>query len=115
MVMEKMYKRTKKMKKIGKILALSGLMLTAMMIAPSIARPESANGVNEQALDLGANNSGMNFVRGQVLGKDSEVEVSKTFVQYGVTTYEGNDIKVMRFATAVKGEIDSLTYTPVIF
>ena len=99
------------MKKLGKILALSSLMITAMMAAPLLTHTGSNNGVEEQALDFGVNGSGLNFVHGQVFGKDETVEVSKTFVQYGVTTYEGNEIKVLRFATAVKGEIESLNYT----
>ena len=99
------------MKKLGKILALSSLMITAMMAAPLLTHNDSNNGVNEQALDFGVNGSGLNFVHGQVFGKDGTVEVSKTFVQYGVTTYEGQEIKVLRFATAVKGEIESLSYS----
>lgn len=99
------------MKKLGKILALSSLMITAMMVAPLLTHKDSNNGVNEQALDFGVNGSALNFVHGQVFGKDGTVEVSKTFVQYGVTTYEGQEIKVLRFATAVKGEIESLAYS----
>ena len=95
------------MKTIKKVLVLASLGLLIGGLNSNV----SANaGLHEGAYDEN-NLQAVNVLRGATLGESDEVQVSKTFVQSGVTTYEGREVGVMRFATAVKGAIDSISYS----
>ena len=92
------------MKKTLGILSLAALMLVGCASTPSNVN----TGFNELAEDKLATLDGRAFVKGAQLGGDETLASSETYVQYGVDV---NNRYVIRFATAVKGNIDSLTYT----
>ena len=62
---------------------------------------------NENATDMITNNNGIKLSK--ALSKEDTIGYSQTFIQHGVN--QKNDNLVLRFATAVKGGIDSLSYT----
>ncbi|MCH5180768.1 MAG: Ig-like domain-containing protein [Erysipelotrichales bacterium] len=79
--------------------------LGAMMAMGHMSAPTASSGMKEFAEDYAANKGvGLHVLRAEGAG----FEYSKTFVQSGVNE-AGED--VLRFATAVKGEVESLSYT----
>ena len=91
------------MKGINKILVLSSLVLGGLALGLSNQQPsmvEYAHDVNNESVQLN--------VRNNQIGNEATVDVSRTFVQYGIRE---NNNYVLRFATAVKGSIDQITYT----
>ena len=65
----------------------------------------------ETATDLLSNEKGIRLSsdEGSYVGSDAVVDYSPTYAQYGTNPETGN--RILRFATAVKGAIESLTYT----
>ena len=91
------------MKGINKILVLSSLVLGGLALGlphQQASMVEYAYDVNNEAVQLN--------VRNNQIGSEDTVDVSRTFVQYGIRE---NNNYVLRFATAVKGSIDQITYT----
>lgn len=91
------------MKGINKILVLSSLVLGGLALGLSNQQPsmvEYTHDVNNESVQLN--------VRNNQIGNEATVDVSRTFVQYGIRE---NNNYVLRFATAVKGSIDQITYT----
>ena len=92
------------MKNVNKVLVLGGLILGAL----ALNVPHKLDMV-EYAEDL--NNEGVQLnLRNNQIGDSETVDVSRTFVQYGVRE---NNNYVLRFATAVKGSVDRISYTRV--
>ena len=91
------------MKVINKILILSSLALGIL----SLNLPAQNISFNEYAYDLDNNAVQLN-VKNVLIGEEETVDVSKTFVQYGIRE---NNNYVLRFATAVKGSVKKITYT----
>lgn len=94
--------------KLSLILLTSSLALAGILLMPT--NSNSHSDVLEAAYDLN-NHTGKQLVRGISVGEGGDVATSNTFVQYALTEYEGNSVYVMRFATAVKGDIDSIFYS----
>lgn len=91
------------MKGINKILVLSSLVLGGLALGlphQQASMVEYAHDVNNESVQLN--------VRNNQIGSEATVDVSRTFVQYGIRE---NNNYVLRFATAVKGSIDQITYT----
>lgn len=65
----------------------------------------------ESTTDLLSNDKGIRFAADaeSFVGSDEVVAYSPTYAQYGTNPETGN--KVLRFATAVKGAIESISYT----
>ncbi|MCH5171998.1 MAG: Ig-like domain-containing protein [Erysipelotrichales bacterium] len=81
------------------------LSLGALMAMSHVSSPFAHNGMKESAEDYAANRGvGLHVLRAEGAG----FEYSQTFVQSGVNE-SGED--VLRFATAVKGNVESLSYT----
>lgn len=94
------------MKNINKILVLSTLVLGGLVLSA----PKQQDTLIEWAGDL--NNNGVQLnVRNTIVGDATEFDISKTFAQYGVNEETNN--YVVRFATAVKGSLEEITYTRV--
>lgn len=91
------------MKIVNKILILSSL---ALGVFASNSPVKNAS-FNEYAYDLG-NNAIHLKAKNDLISEDETVDVSRTFVQYGIRE---NNNYVLRFATAVKGPIEKITYT----
>ena len=92
------------MKILNKILILGSLVLGAI----TSNSPSKNASFNEYAWDLG-NNAIHLKVRNELISEEETVDVSRTFVQYGIR--ESSNNYVLRFATAVKGPIEKITYT----
>ena len=99
------------MKKIYLVSVLS------LLIMGLVAQPNTIinNNYDEIMMALNAtldenNDIGLKLSNKRIVVGDEEVDVSKTFVQYGITTYQEKEVKVLRYATAVKGDITSISY-----
>lgn len=99
------------MKKIFVLSALA-LLSVGLLNQPVVQSKEVKENANfvEYAEDY-ANNQGINLDNKKASIGVGSLDVSPTFVQYGMINEDGKDLYVMRFATAVKGDISSLTYT----
>ena len=91
------------MKKSIALFALASIALVA-----SVSIINSNTGLNENAVDA-YDNIGVNLKRVNI-GTSEEVDVSRTFVQYGT---EG-ERQFVRFATAISGPIKSVKYTRIV-
>lgn len=91
------------MKGINKILILSALALGALALNLHTQKTSFA----EYAYDLDNNAVQLN-VKNVLIGENEATDVSRTFVQYGIRE---NNNYVVRFATAVKGSLEKITYT----
>ena len=90
------------MKKLLSVLALSATLLVGC------AGATNNNGIKESAFDGLRNETQQVAVRAGQIGSDATGAHSQTYVQYGKN--DSNEY-VVRFATAVKGEISSLSYS----
>lgn len=90
-------------KTIKKIFLCSLIMLTAFSCGSS----NNQDSFIESATDIINKEDGIKIQKG-FIGKDNKISHSPTYVQWGK---DSEGIYYLRFATAVKGEIDSLTYT----
>ena len=99
------------MKKIFVLSALT-LLTVGLLSNPStpVNKVNDNNDIEEVALDLN-NESLLKLDARQMVVGDSELDVSDTYVQFGMIEENGKDLYVMRFATAVKGDLSSVTYT----
>ena len=95
------------------ILSTLGLLsvgLFSQPVAPVSDIKNEAVGFDEFASDYNSEDGFKLSNKKITIGESSEVKVSPTFVQFGQTTYEGHDVYVVRYATAVKGDISSISY-----
>ena len=99
------------MKKIFVLSALA-LLSVGLLNQPVVQSKEVKENANfvESTEDF-VNNQGINLDNKKASIGVGSLDVSPTFVQYGMINEDGKDLYVMRFATAVKGDISSLTYT----
>lgn len=98
------------MKRIYVLSTLALLTVSLFTQPATISQRTKTNGFDEVALDF-HNETALNLGNKRVvLGEDETVDVSPTFVQYGTTTVEGEEVYVIRYATAVKGDIKSISY-----
>ena len=88
-----------------KLLAVLALSATLIVGCSNVAKTDR---IQEGAVDGLGNITESRSVRNGVIGSDNVFAHSKTYVQYGKTDAGQY---AMRFATAVKGDIDSLSYT----
>lgn len=92
------------MKKLYSVLILAASMLTG---CAAMSTSTIDDGLFESTVDaLGSTESKL-IRKGTILGEDETFGASKTYVQYGVNS---NNQYVMRFATAIKGNIENLVY-----
>ena len=100
------------MKRTTKLLLLSGALVTGIVTTKTIAhhKYEDINNKLIETADDITNKNAIPFKKGIKIGSDDKVSMSKTFVQIGTQTIEGKEYDVMRFATAIKGKIDSISY-----
>ena len=92
-------------KRIFSTTILGVALLASMLMGINISNPKVNSAIKEGAVDL------FNLENGVRLQQDiseGEVSYSKTFVQYGTNELEQYCI---RFATAVKGDFTTLSYT----
>ena len=97
-----------------KIYVLSALTLLTVGLLTQPVKP-----VNEVTQDLSFkeaaldynNETGFKLENKNASVGVGEYDVSSTYVQFGMINEDGKDLYVMRFATAVKGDLTSLTYT----
>ena len=87
-----------------KILVLSATLICLLM--PGKTTKYTNENLVESTEDLLQNNVGLKLNKA-IIGENEEIKYSQTFVQYGKDD-EGK--YVLRFATAVKGDIAKLTY-----
>ena len=99
------------MKKIFVLSALA-LLSVGLLNQPVVQSKEVKENANfvESTEDF-VNNQGINLDNKKASIGVGSLDISPTFVQYGMINEDGKDLYVMRFATAVKGDISSLTYT----
>lgn len=100
------------MKITTKLLLLSGALVTGIVTTKTIAhhKYEDINNKLIETADDITNKNAIPFKKGIKIGSDDKVSMSKTFVQIGTQTIDGKEYDVMRFATAIKGKIDSISY-----
>ncbi len=100
------------MKRTTKLLLLSGALVTGIVTTKTIAHQkyEDINNKLIETADDITNKNAIPFKKGIKIGSDDKVSMSKTFVQIGTQTIKGKEYDVMRFATAIKGKIDSISY-----
>ena len=94
------------MKKYLNLFALATLLITGNLALNNLMKTP----VSESGIDYLADVSGTRLNKGLRVGEDDVVSSSKMFVQYGKVEGE-NPYYVMRFAVAVKGNINSLVYS----
>ena len=99
------------MKKIY-VLSTLALLTVGLLANPStpVNEVKENNDIEEVALDLN-NESLLKLDTKNVAIGEGDLDVSKTYVQFGMIEEDGKDLYVMRFATAVKGDLRSVTYT----
>ena len=99
------------MKKIY-VLSTLALLTVGLLVNPStpVNEVKENNDIEEVALDLN-NESLLKLDTKNVAIGEGDLDVSKTYVQFGMIEEDGKDLYVMRFATAVKGDLRSVTYT----
>ena len=100
------------MKKTTKLLLLSSALVGAVLTTKAAASTKSID-INDKLIETAddiTNKNAIPFKKGIKIGSDDKVSMSKTFVQIGTQTIEGKEYDVMRFATAIKGKIDSISY-----
>ena len=100
------------MKRTTKLLLLSGALVTGIVTTKTIAHHKYED-INDKLIETAddiTNKNAIPFKKGIKIGSDDKVSMSKTFVQIGTQTIEGKEYDVMRFATAIKGKIDSISY-----
>ena len=93
------------MKRTTKLLILTSVLLVGVMVSAK------STGLRESATDTLSNNAGINL-RAVKVGNSDKVSYSRTFVQTGKNLETGNE--VLRYATAVTGDVKSMTYTRTI-
>ena len=93
------------MKRTTKLLILTSVFLVGVMVSAK------STGLRESATDTLSNNAGINL-RAVKVGNSDKVSYSRTFVQTGKNLETGNE--VLRYATAVTGDVKSMTYTRTI-
>ena len=100
------------MKKTTKLLLLSSALVGAVITTKAAAstKPVDINDKLIETADDATNKTAIPFKKGIKIGDDDTVSMSKTFVQIGTQTIDGKEYDVMRFATAIKGKIDSISY-----
>lgn len=100
------------MKRTTKLLLLSGALVTGIGTTKTIAhhKYEDINNKLIETADDSMNKNAVPFKKGIKIGSSDTVSMSKTYVQRGVQTIDGKEYDVMRFATAIKGKIDSISY-----
>lgn len=100
------------MKKTTKLLLLSSALVGAVLTTKAAASTKSID-INDKLIETAddiTNKNAIPFKKGIKIGSDDKVTMSKTFVQIGTQTIDGKEYDVMRFATAIKGKIDSISY-----
>ena len=100
------------MKKTTKLLLLSSALVGAVLTTKAAASTKSID-INDKLIETAddiTNKNAIPFKKGIKIGSDDKVSMSKTFVQIGTQTIDGKEYDVMRFATAIKGKIDSISY-----
>ena len=100
------------MKKTTKLLLLSSALVGAVITTKAAASTKSID-INDKLIETAddiTNKNAIPFKKGIKIGSDDKVTMSKTFVQIGTQTIDGKEYDVMRFATAIKGKIDSISY-----
>lgn len=100
------------MKRITKLLLLSGVLVAGIVTTKTINhhKYEDINNKLIETADDYMNKNAIPFKKSIKIGSSDTVSMSKTYVQHGVQTIDGKEYDVMRFATAVKGKIDSISY-----
>ena len=93
------------MKRTTKLLILTSVLLVGVMVSAK------STGLRESATDTLSNNAGINL-RAVKVGNSDKVSYSRTFVQTGKNLETGNE--VLRYATAVTGDVKFMTYTRTI-
>ena len=100
------------MKKTTKLLLLSSALVGAVITTKAAASTKSID-INDKLIETAddiTNSNAIPFKKGIKIGSDDKLSMSKTFVQIGTQTIDGKEYDVMRFATAIKGKIDSISY-----
>ncbi len=100
------------MKKTTKLLLLSSALVGAVITTKAAASTKSID-INDKLIETAddiTNKNAIPFKKGIKIGSDDKLSMSKTFVQIGTQTIDGKEYDVMRFATAIKGKIDSISY-----
>ena len=100
------------MKKTTKLLLLSSALVGAVITTKAAASTKYID-INDKLIETSddiTNKNAIPFKKGIKIGSDDKVSMSKTFVQIGTQTIDGKEYDVMRFATAIKGKIDSISY-----
>lgn len=93
--------------KKNKLLAIIFPMLFGGLITPTVVNNKIIDN-DVIAYEETSDATKIKLNRKNVIINNEEVDSSETYVQYGKNTSTGNDI--LRFATAVKGNLKSLTY-----
>ena len=93
------------MKKTTKLLILTSVLLVGVMVSAK------STGLKETTTDTLSDRAGINL-RASKIGNSEEVSYSRTFVQTGKNLENGNE--VLRYATAVTGDVKAMTYTRTI-
>ena len=92
-------------KKILCVATLGVALLTSMLMGGNVFNQKGDNQIKEVAVDRFNLENGIDF---KEAANEEELAFSKTFVQYGTNELEQYCI---RFATAVRGDFSTLTYT----
>ena len=95
------------MKKNKSLLLISSVLLGGLITPSNVVVSEKCEEVIAYE-SVVANSTSLKLDNKKLVIGEGEVDKSSTYVQYGKNTVSGND--VLRFATAVKGELSSLKY-----
>ena len=96
--------------KKNNILFVTSLIALSTLLIPNYSQKIQQGSFVEEAIDICDNSLGIDITKGLKIGDTDTVSVSPTYAQTG--TYVENDVtyNVLRFATAVKGNIESISY-----
>ena len=83
-----------------------GILVLAAAVLAGCTSTNVNKGIVECGVDMLNPTESVKLTKNTLLGADETNDVSKTYVQYGINS---DNQYVMRFATAVKGSINSIS------
>ena len=92
------------------ILLITSLITLSALLIPSKTYVEKKGSFEEDTIDVCENEFGLDLTKGLKIGDTDTVSVSPTYAQTGTYVENGVTYNVLRFATAVRGNIESISY-----
>ena len=88
------------------------LMVVSLIGLGSLVNVNANNPIDDDIREGTQDNldNGIRLIKNAVIGNDERVSYSKVYVQKGSYIEDGKTVDCLRFATAIKGNVKSLTY-----